>query len=78
MKKRKTNHMISVALAVGVYAIAPAGSAQAQPASVLMPGDAVVTGFSGAIPLTPAATTLGIDLNGASARVLSRAARPQG
>ncbi len=76
MKKRKTNRMITVALAVGVYAIAPAGSAHAQQESVLMPGDAVVTGFSGAVPLTPAATTLGIDLKGASARVLSLSAMP--
>ncbi len=68
--------MITVALAAGVYAIAPAGSAHAQDNTVLLPGDAVVTGFSGVAPPTPTATSLAIDLQGPSAQILSLAAMP--
>ena len=76
MSNHKTRLMFTVAFAAGVYAIAPTGSAFAQDGKVLMPGDAVVTGFSGAAPPDPAATTLGIDLQGPSAQVISLAAMP--
>ncbi len=76
MNNRNKRLKFTVALAAGMYAIAPIGSAQAQQNKLLTPGDAVVTGFSGIAPPTPTATTLGIDLQGASAQVISLTAMP--
>ncbi len=72
MTNTKIKLMCSVAFAAGILA----SGAHAQSGPVLVPGDAVVTGFSGIAPITPAAEAMGIDLDGPSAQVLSLAAMP--
>ena len=62
----------TVALAAGLLA----ANAQAEQKSVLLPGDAVVTGFSGIAQISPSTPTIGIDLNGPSAQIMSLAAMP--
>ena len=76
MSNDKTNRMIGATVAAGMLVVASSGTVRAQEAQLLKPGDAVVTGFSGIAPLTPAAKTFGIDLNGPSAQVLSLVAMP--
>jgi hypothetical protein len=76
MKTLSSKLRLGVALAAGVYALAPPNLAGAQEANLLSPGDAVVTGFSGIAPLNGSPTALGIDLQGPSAQVLPLSALP--
>ncbi len=76
MKTLTSKLRLGVALAAGVYVLAPPTAANAQDARLLSPGDAVVTGFSGVAPLNGSATVLGIDLQGPSAQVLPLSALP--
>ena len=76
MSKYKNKLKFSVALAAGVCVLAPASITHAQESPLMLPGDAVVTGFSGAAPPEPAATIPRIDLEGASAKIIPLATLP--